>query len=538
MEKYVVSARKYRPIKFEDVVGQSHVTTTLENAIKNEKVAQSILFCGPRGVGKTTCARILANQINGFNIENPLENSNNLNIYELDAASNNSVDDIRNLIDQVRYAPQSGKYKVYIIDEVHMLSNAAFNAFLKTLEEPPSYAIFILATTEKNKVIPTILSRCQIYDFKKVDNNSIIGLLHKICKEKKIKFDDSSLQIIAEKSDGSIRDSLSMFDRLVSFTNSNLTIDEVTSNLNILDYESYFDLSSLIINKDIPGILSMYDKVYTRGVDDVNFLNGISKHFRELLINKLDGSDIKDDLKIKYKKQADDYSDEDLILMIDIVNECLINYQKVNDKRIHTEICLMKLASLDSIKKKNSLIKTSEFSSGVIREDQELDKSLEVNNEEIKLFTSNNDEVSSLSIASLNFKKSENIEEEDNIELPNDDFTENDIRIAWKKFCDEEKVNGNNNMLSLLNMNDPVIENNSIIISTINKMNQKEVKGYKNKIQAFISKELNNYSITVDVSLDEVKKKKNFVDSKDKLDALVKENDNISLLINEFKLRI
>ena len=333
-------------------------------------------------------------------------------------------------------------------------------------------------------------------------------------------------------------DSLSMFDRLVSFTNSNLTIDEVTSNLNILDYESYFDLSSLIINKDIPGILSMYDKVYNRGVDDVNFLNGISKHFRELLINKLDESDIKDDLKIKYKKQGDDYSDEDLILMIDIVNECLINYQKVNDKRIHTEICLMKLTSLDSIKKKNSLIKTSEFSNKVIEEDNKLDEALEVNKKEIKLFTSNNDEVSSLSIASLNFKKSENIEEEDNIELPNDDFTENDIRMAWKKFCDKEKVNGNNNMLSLLNMNDPVIGNNSIIISTINKMNQKEVKGYKNKIQAFISKELNNYSITVDVSLDEVKQKKNFVDSKDKLDALIKENNNISLLINEFKLRI
>ena len=198
----------------------------------------------------------------------------------------------------------------------------------------------------------------------------------------------------------------------------------------------------------------------------------------------------------------------------------------------------MKLASLDSIKKKNSLTKTSEFSNKVIREDNELDEALEVNKKEIKLFTSNNDEVSSLSIASLNFKKSENIEEEDNIELPNDDFTENDIIMAWKKFCDKEKVNGNNNMLSLLNMNDPVIENNSIIISTINKMNQKEVKGYKNKIQAFISKELNNYSITVDVSLDEVKQKKNFVDSKDKLDALIKENNNISLLINEFKLRI
>ena len=486
----ISSASEYRPKDFNEIIGQDAIVKTLSNAIDNQKIPQALLFCGPRGVGKTSCARILAKKIND------LDENFEYNIFELDAASNNSVEDIRNITEQIRIPPQYGNFKVYIIDEVHMLSNAAFNAFLKSLEEPPPHVVFILATTEKNKIIPTILSRCQIYDFKKVDNNSIIGLLSKICKEKKIKFDDNSLEIIAEKSDGSIRDSLSMFDRLVSFTNSNLTIDEVTSNLNILDYKSYFDLSSLITNKDIPGILSMYDKIYNRGVDDVNFLNGISKHFRELLINKLDESDIKDDLKIKYKKQGDNYSDEDIILMIDIVNECLIS------------------------------------------KEQEVNEVLRVNKEENKLFTLNNDEVSSLSIASLNFKKSENIEEEDNIELPNDDFTDNDIRIAWKKFCDKEKVNGNNNMLSLLNMNDPVIENNSIIISTINKMNQKEVKGYKNKIQAFISKELNNYGITVDVSLDKVKQKKNFVDSKDKLNTLVKENDNISLLINEFKLRI
>ena len=218
MEKYVVSARKYRPTKFEEVVGQEHVTTTLKNAIKNNKVAQSLLFCGPRGVGKTTCARILANEINEFTIKNPIESSNSLNIYELDAASNNSVDDIRNLIDQVRYAPQSGKYKVYIIDEVHMLSNAAFNAFLKTLEEPPSYAIFILATTEKNKVIPTILSRCQIYDFNRIEINDIKNKLIEILTTENIDFEESALHLISKKADGAMRDALSTLDLIKTFS--------------------------------------------------------------------------------------------------------------------------------------------------------------------------------------------------------------------------------------------------------------------------------------------------------------------------------
>ena len=240
MEKYVVSARKYRPTNFKDVVGQNHVTTTLKNAINNNKVAQSLLFCGPRGVGKTSCARILANQINGFNNDNPLNNNNNLNIYELDAASNNSVDDIRNLIDQVRYAPQAGKYKVYIIDEVHMLSNAAFNAFLKTLEEPPSYAIFILATTEKNKVIPTILSRCQIYDFNRIEIEDIKNKLKEILNIENIEFDDEALHIIAQKADGAMRDALSILDLIKTFSkDAKITLENVTKNLHILDSE-YF----------------------------------------------------------------------------------------------------------------------------------------------------------------------------------------------------------------------------------------------------------------------------------------------------------
>ena len=348
---YISSALEYRPKEFADMIGQDAIVRTLSNAIKNENIPQALLFCGPRGVGKTSCARILAKKIN--NLEDNLE----YNIFELDAASNNSVEDIRNITDQIRIPPQVGKYKVYIIDEVHMLSNAAFNAFLKSLEEPPKHVVFILATTEKNKIIPTILSRCQIYDFKKVDSSSITKLLTTICKEKKIKFDENSLRLIAEKSDGSIRDSLSMFDRLVSFTDSNLKITDVSSNLNVLDYEIYFELSSLIRLKDISGILTKYNEIFNRGFDDVNFLTGLSRHLREVLICKLGSSDkisdLKNELELKYLEHSNDFLDEDLILMIQIINECLINYQKINDKRIHTELCLMRVASIDSIKKKN-----------------------------------------------------------------------------------------------------------------------------------------------------------------------------------------
>ena len=347
----ISSASEYRPKVFSDMIGQDAIVKTLSNAIKNDNIPQALLFCGPRGVGKTSCARILAKTINN------LKENFEYNIFELDAASNNSVEDIRSITDQIRIPPQIGKYKVYIIDEVHMLSNAAFNAFLKSLEEPPKHVVFILATTEKNKIIPTILSRCQIYDFKKVDIESITKLLSNICKDKKIKFDENSLSLIAQKSDGSIRDSLSMFDRLVSFTDSNLTINEVTTNLNVLDYETYFELSTLIINKDIPGILTIYNDIFVRGFDDVNLLNGLSRHLREILISKLGSSDklsdLKNELNLKYIEHANEFSDENLILMIEIINDSLINYQKINDKRIHTELCLMRLASIESVKKKN-----------------------------------------------------------------------------------------------------------------------------------------------------------------------------------------
>ena len=261
MESFVVSARKYRPLGFDEVVGQGHITTTLKNAINNNQLAQALLFCGPSGVGKTTCARILSRMINGFEALNGGDaNTSNFNIYELDAASNNSVEDIRNLIDQVRYPPQEGKYKVYIIDDVHMLSNQAFNAFLKTLEDPPSYAIFILATTEKHKVIPTILSRCQIYDFNRIEIVDIVLQLKKIAGEEGITVDEDALHLIAQKADGALRDALSIFDLIVTFSSgNNITYEDTIRNLHILDYDYYFKLGDFFLDENLPGSLLLFD---------------------------------------------------------------------------------------------------------------------------------------------------------------------------------------------------------------------------------------------------------------------------------------
>ena len=275
---FSASALRYRPQKFQEVIGQDAIVKTLLNAIKNDSLAQALLFCGPRGVGKTTCARILAKEIN------KVEADYDYNIFELDAANNAGVEDIRTLIDQFRIPPQIGRYKVYIIDEVHMLSKQAFNAFLKSLEEPPNHVIFILATTEKNKIIPTILSRCQIFEFKKIDQIQIEQSLRKICKENKIDFEDEALNLIASKSDGAMRDALVMFDRLVTFTNGKLSLNEVSINLNTLDLDTYFNFSDLILSSSIPDILSKYNEIVNKGFDGLSFISGLSRHYRDCLL--------------------------------------------------------------------------------------------------------------------------------------------------------------------------------------------------------------------------------------------------------------
>lgn len=359
MEQFVVSARKYRPQTFKDVVGQQAITNTLLNAIENNHLAQALLFTGPRGVGKTTCARILARKINQPGYDDPFEDFA-FNVFELDAASNNSVDDIRSLIDQVRIPPQTGQYKVYIIDEVHMLSSAAFNAFLKTLEEPPKHAIFILATTEKHKIIPTILSRCQIFDFKRITVKDAKEHLAEVAKSQGVEFEDDALHIIAQKADGAMRDALSIFDRVVSYCGNNLTRQAVTENLNVLDYETYTRVTDLILENNIPEVLLAYNEILAKGFDGHHFIAGLASHFRDVLVAKnpatLSLLEVGEQAQRLYFEQAKKASSEFLLKGIDLANDCDLKYKLSQNQRLLVELCLMQLCSVNFDGEKKKLI--------------------------------------------------------------------------------------------------------------------------------------------------------------------------------------
>jgi DNA polymerase-3 subunit gamma/tau len=362
MDKFVVSARKYRPQTFDTVVGQSHITTTLKNAIRHNQLAHAFLFCGPRGVGKTTCARILAKTINCEYQTKDGEACNkcqscisfnegtSMNIHELDAASNNSVDDIRTLVDQVRFAPQAGKYKVYIIDEVHMLSSSAFNAFLKTLEEPPPYAIFILATTEKHKILPTILSRCQIFDFKRITNKDTVVHLQEICEKEEIKAEKAALQVIAQKSEGCMRDALSIMDKIVSFTNGKLTYQNTLEHLNILDADYYFRLIECMLKQDLSDAMLLYDDINKKGFEGDLVLNGFAEFIRNLLVckdEKVAGLlEAVESFREKYISTAKNIAPSFLISALNIINEAEINYKAARNKRLHVELVIIKLCYL------------------------------------------------------------------------------------------------------------------------------------------------------------------------------------------------
>lgn len=362
MENFIVSARKYRPITFNEVVGQSAITNTLKNAIKNQHLAQAFLFTGPRGVGKTTCARVFAKTINCMNLTPEIEpcnecdsclsfnSSSSFNVHELDAASNNSVEDIRRLVEQVRIPPQVGQYKIYIIDEVHMLSQAAFNAFLKTLEEPPSYAKFILATTEKHKIIPTILSRCQIYDFNRITNADISKHLSYVAQKESIEADEEALHIIARKADGALRDALSIFDQLVSFSGNKITYEEAIENLNVLHSEYYFSLIDHVLRGDISAALLLYDEVISKGFEGHHFINGVAEHLRNLLVVKdpitVKLLEVAENTKTRLLEQSSHCSLRFIIDALDVSSQVDINYKTVIDKRIYVELNLMKLCDL------------------------------------------------------------------------------------------------------------------------------------------------------------------------------------------------
>ena len=555
MENFTVSALKYRPNSFESVVGQSAITKTLENAIQNNQLPQAMLFCGPRGVGKTTCARILAKQINGADESSDFS----YNIFELDAASNNGVDDIRNLIDQVRIPPQTGNYKVYIIDEVHMLSGQAFNAFLKTLEEPPKYAIFILATTEKHKVIPTILSRCQIYDFKKISSSDIKTHLEFIANKENISFDDESLFLIANKCDGALRDALSIFDRLVNFTDGNITKELAYKNLNILDHDVYFKATNLILGNDITNCLLLFNEILNQGFNGQHFIDGLCLHFRDLLISKSLKTHVllnqNENLKDRYVDQSKNLDIDFILKSINLTEECSFKYKNSKNQRLLTEICLMKLCSINNIelKKKVKILSRSELAANKTlyksdiqspKENLKTDLQNKDSKEKLKI-KKETSSVSGLSLSSLKAKKSiESIalvkkNESESSSSNKAKFDVNSLLNSWKKFQELTIKKGRKNLASILSISQPqIFEENKLTYTLTNNTNKLELEKSKLELVQFLKKDLKNDSISLEINVNKLKEKKFVFTPGEKYEKLKKINPNIEILRKEFKLNL
>ncbi|XLS27706.1 DNA polymerase III subunit gamma/tau [Flavobacteriaceae bacterium M23B6Z8] len=587
MEPFVVSARKYRPQTFKDVVGQQAITNTLLNAIDNNHLAQALLFCGPRGVGKTTCARILAKKINQDGTENPEEDFA-FNIFELDAASNNSVDDIRNLIDQVRIPPQTGRYKVYIIDEVHMLSQAAFNAFLKTLEEPPKHAIFILATTEKHKIIPTILSRCQIFDFKRITVQDAKEYLKYIAENQGIEAEEDALHIIAQKADGAMRDALSIFDRVVSFSGKQLTQKAVTENLNVLDYDTFFKAIDLILENDIPTLLIDFNETLSRGFDGHHFISGLASHCRDLMVCKNEATipllEVGETTQKKYLEQAKKTSIPFLLKCIELSNDCDLKYKTSKNQRLLVELCLMQLASItydgekkngdafiipaEVFKQKREIpkpevagqpiqkpiatpakeIQEVPFQRNEIVEENTYVSALEEKEEVVlkepessKSFAQR--KISGLSLSSIKAKKEHEISKQSQDvsteELPSDEFTQEALVNAWTRYVDEMESSGKKIMASNLAADTPKLsESDTITIELPNDTMKKEVERESYPLMEFLKKELNNHAITLEITVNETAAKKYAFTPIEKYEKLREKNPLIDKLRKEFDLDV
>ncbi|XCF04881.1 DNA polymerase III subunit gamma/tau [Tamlana crocina] len=572
MEHFVVSARKYRPQTFKDVVGQQAITNTLLNAIENNHLAQALLFTGPRGVGKTTCARILAKMINSDGSEKEDEDFS-FNIFELDAASNNSVDDIRNLTDQVRIPPQIGKYKVYIIDEVHMLSQAAFNAFLKTLEEPPRHCIFILATTEKHKIIPTILSRCQIFDFKRITVNDAKEYLKYIADEQGIDAEDDALHIIAQKADGAMRDALSIFDRVVSFSGKNLTRQAVTENLNVLDYETYFESTDLILENKIPELLLLFNNTLSKGFDGHHYIAGLASHFRDLMVCKNQQTipllEVGEQTKAKYQEQSQKASQDFLLQGINLANDCDLKYKSSKNQRLLVELCLMQLASItfDGEKKnsKHYIIPASYFKKKGITpipvktpaQDQVVKPQTNVESKpaptkKVEQFQAkqppkielNKDSkrTSGLSLKSIREKKAHQIKQMEVVvneeDLPKEPFTEKEFIRVWKAYIDKITVDGQHNLASILSIDQPKIKGTTAHLEYPNETNKVEVERQQYDLLGYIRKELNNFDINLSITINEVKQKQYAYTPLEKFEKLKEKNPNLDALRKAFDLDV
>ena len=574
MEHFVVSARKYRPQTFKDVVGQQAITNTLLNAIDNNHLAQALLFTGPRGVGKTTCARILAKMINSDGSETSDEDFA-FNIFELDAASNNSVDDIRSLTDQVRIPPQVGKYKVYIIDEVHMLSQAAFNAFLKTLEEPPKHCIFILATTEKHKIIPTILSRCQIFDFKRITVTDAKEYLKFIASEQGITAEDDALHIIAQKADGAMRDALSIFDRVVSFSGKNLTRKAVTENLNVLDYETYFTSTDLILENKIPDLLLQFNNTLSKGFDGHHYIAGLASHFRDLLVSKtpetIELLEVGDQTKTKYLEQSQKASQEFLMQGINLANDCDLKYKTSKNQRLLVELCLMQLASIthDGEKKnskhyiipasyfrkkgitpipvkipetKNNLLPSTENKSESEEKILDVVEQFQVKEPPKIILKQESKRASGLSLKSIKAKKDHLIKQMDVVvdeeNLPIQPFTEKELITAWNTFIEKLRKDGKHNLASILAIDTPKVKGSIIHLEFPNATNKVEVERQQYDLLSYVRKTLSNYDISLSITINEVMEKQYAYTAADKFEKLKEKNPNIDILRKTFDLDV
>ena len=600
MDEYIVSARKYRPMSFDSVVGQQALTTTLKNAVKSGKLAHAYLFCGPRGVGKTTCARIFAKAIN---CEHPTADSEacnecesckafnegrSYNIFELDAASNNSVENIKSLMDQTRIPPQVGRYKVFIIDEVHMLSTAAFNAFLKTLEEPPAHVIFILATTDKHKILPTILSRCQIYDFERMTVPNIIDHLKRVAEKENIQYDEEALNVIAEKADGGMRDALSIFDQVASFSQGNITYQKVIEDLNVLDAENYFNIIDLALENKVSEIMVLLNSVINKGFDGGHLVNGLASHVRNVLMAKdaqtLPLLEVSEQLRNRYQLQAQKCPVNFLYTALQIMNRCDVEYRQSSNKRLLVELTLIQVAQITqkdddvpasgrSPKRLKSLFKnlvlkaqqkpTPQVVGSLKRDDATVRSSNVAETVSVEVVSSlekpvvetsgarpkmnvpsgipNSVNLGSLTMSFDNLLKTDKKKKQDEeVEITNKDehegFTQQDLVVSWRAMCSRMPERMQALSQRMKNITPTISEYPAILVLAGNNIQLNEMLAIKSRIRATLAKELRNGQIEVEIRLAKHEEIKPMLTPRESLSKLLETNHPVKKLIDTLGL--